>query len=1198
MQTITRFSALLLLLFCGLAVQAQSDYAIPYQDRTVTLEENISTFKWSDLSNADRIRGGHYVWMQFYRTPKLEVQNRLANNGVELNSFIANKAYLAYVPTSVDVALLAQSGVRSIAKVASENKISADLRNGNIGDWAIEDGRLRVNLLYHDKVSTEYALNQFRELKISIAQQYKGETTIELTIPDDCLEQLADLPFVNYIEVATAPDVKDDTDGRGLHRANSLDTQTELGRNYDGSGIGVMVRDDGVVGPHIDFEGRIDNSSSVTVGQSHGDGVGGIMAGAGNLDPDNRGMAAGADVYVVDYNASFLDNPTTSRINSGEVLITNSSYSNGCNDGYTTTTRTVDQQSINLPNLLHVFSAGNSNNNDCGYGAGDQWGNITGGHKQGKNVIATANVFADAGLVASSSRGPAHDGRIKPDIAANGQNQVSTGENNTYAPFGGTSGAAPGIAGISAQLYQAYQETYEELPTGALIKAALLNTANDYGNVGPDFRFGWGIVNALRAGQLIEDGRFLNAAVSQDGKNTHEIEVPEGTVQVRFMLYWNDPAATPGATRALVNDLDLTVLASPTSTDTLRPWILDPTPNPATLNSPATTGEDHLNNVEQVLINEPAPGTYILNVDGFDVPMGNQGYYIVYEIITDRITVTYPNNGEHLVRGGTEYIHWDAVNSEGTFLVEYSRNNGETWTGIAEVPANQRLVQWALPFSTSGEALVRVTSDNASDVSDNTFDMCGRVNNNSIELTSICLDSKTFTWDAVNGADSYDFYVLGDKYMEVRGTSTEPEIEIEGLPAGEEVWVAVTATSSEAGWTTKRTVARLFDGDITNCVLGNDLVVSEVLSGAGAFSLACSADADNLVRATLYNNGMVDLSDFDVTYQLDNGPVVSETFSGTLAVGESAEFVFAQELIINDAGSYNLTITTISDGDEYLPNNEQTLTFSLATALLEAPIVEDFELAGFPAVDWLVQNPDEDFSWQQATVTGVTGAPTTAGYINNYDYDARGEEDYIITPVYQLTTNPTLSYDIAKAQFGADFSDAFRLEISTNCGADYITLLEQEGLVLSTLPGYNTTNQWTPSTPSQWRTENIDLSAYENMNVSFRFVNINGYGNSTYIDNINVESDTVSSVRQILTLEGVELFPNPTQGEVNINVPFAGNKVVDLQLVNSVGQTVSFQRAERNGGSYRMDVSSYPSGVYYLRISVDDRFAIKKVIVE
>ncbi|HAT63249.1 MAG TPA: peptidase S8, partial [Flavobacteriaceae bacterium] len=157
-----------------------------------------------------------------------------------------------------------------------------------------------------------------------------------------------------------------------------------------------------------------------------------IMAGAGNLNPDMRGMAAGSDVYVVDYVSNFLDSETVTLINSGDVQITNSSYSNGCNAGYTTITQTVDTQILTTPSLLHVFSAGNSNNNNCGYGAGSQWGNITGGHKQGKNVIATANVFFNGTLVGSSSRGPAHDGRIKPDIAANGQNQNSTNENNTY----------------------------------------------------------------------------------------------------------------------------------------------------------------------------------------------------------------------------------------------------------------------------------------------------------------------------------------------------------------------------------------------------------------------------------------------------------------------------------------------------------------------------------------------------------------------------------------------------------------------------------------------------------------------------------------------------------------------------------------------------------------------------------------------
>ena len=61
------------------------------------------------------------------------------------------------------------------------------------------------------------------------------------------------------------------------------------------------------------------------------------------------------------------------------------------------------------------------------------------------------------------------------------------------------------------------------LPQSALIKAALLNTASDYGNVGPDYKFGWGIVNALRAGMLIEDGHHLTSTVSQGNSNTHSI---------------------------------------------------------------------------------------------------------------------------------------------------------------------------------------------------------------------------------------------------------------------------------------------------------------------------------------------------------------------------------------------------------------------------------------------------------------------------------------------------------------------------------------------------------------------------------------------------------------------------------------------------------------------------------------------------
>ena len=517
---------------------AQSSYAIQFQDQNLEFPENISTFQWSQMPDSSKLDAGYYGWVQFYETPNQATQDLFKSQNLQLIEYIPNKAYLFYFPETTSIGFLQSKGVRGIQPIAGEYKLSTTLKNGGYQDWALEGNNILVTLQFHKNVNVGYVISDLQNQQIIVKQSYLNSNNIDLSIPNNCLESLSNLPYVKWVELIAAPAEPEDTRGRSLHRSNSLDTQTTAGRDYTGKNIGVLCRDDGIVGPHIDFQGRIDNSLASQTGQSHGDGVSGIMAGAGNLNPSMRGMAAEADLYVVNYASSFLDSATQSLINSGAVQITNSSYSNGCNAGYTSVTQTVDTQSKDIPTLLHVFSAGNSNNNNCGYGAGNQWGNITGGHKQGKNVIATANVFFDGSLVGSSSRGPAHDGRIKPDIAAHGQGQNSTNENNTYQSFGGTSAAAPGIAGVSAQLYEAYRDLNGgAFPPSAIIKATLLNTANEAGNVGPDYKFGWGIVNGLRAAKLIEDGRHLTASVAQGDSNTHTINVPAGTTQVRFMAY-------------------------------------------------------------------------------------------------------------------------------------------------------------------------------------------------------------------------------------------------------------------------------------------------------------------------------------------------------------------------------------------------------------------------------------------------------------------------------------------------------------------------------------------------------------------------------------------------------------------------------------------------------------------------------------
>lgn len=814
----TTYICLFALVFTFTMSFAQNPYTIQLQGDAIEIQENIGTFDWSQMPESAQLNNGYVGWIQFYETPPQAVQDEFRNNGLQLLDYIPNRAYLFYFPTGVSVSYLQNKGVRSIVPVISNYKLSTALKNPPYQSWAMEGNNILVTLVHLNAVNSNYVIQDLAQRQISLKHQYDNSNNLELSIPNNCLEELSNLPYVKWVELVAAPPVPEDWRGRSLHRANGLDTQTMAGRNYTGEGVGVLVRDDGNVGPHIDFEGRVNNMASGS--GTHGDFVAGVLCGAANLNPSHRGMAAGSELYVVSYVSSFLDPNTTNLINNGSVQITNSSYGDGCNDGYTTRARTVDLQINTEPTLLHVFSCGNSGSSNCGYGAGAGWGNITGGHKQGKNVIATGSANFGGTLTGFSSRGPATDGRIKPDIVAHGEGVTSTSPNNQYTSGSGTSYSAPGIAGVSAQLYEAFADANGgALPQSALIKATLLNTAQDKGNVGPDFKWGWGLVNGLRAGILIEDGRYLSDNITQGTSNDHIITIPSGTAQVRFMVYWNDPAGAAGANPALVNDLDM-IVTDPSANDYL-PYVLDPTPIAANLDTPATNGPDHLNNMEQVVISSPESGDYTIEITGFNIPVGPQEYFVVYEVIAENLTLTYPNSGEKITPGGAQVIHWDAIDITTDYLLEYSTDNGANWSTIATVNNSFNYYLWSVPIEITGEALIRVSSGGFEDVSDGNFSIARQVSG--VTIVEVCTDNTaTFEWIEVPDAESYDFYLLGEKYMEVVGTSNTNSITITLDNYLDPIWYAVSAKNATAKWEGLRNNALNYGGGELNCVLGID----------------------------------------------------------------------------------------------------------------------------------------------------------------------------------------------------------------------------------------------------------------------------------------------------------------------------------------------------------------------------------------
>ena len=222
-----------------------------------------------------------------------------------------------------------------------------------------------------------------------------------------------------------------------------------------------------------------------------------------------------------------------------------------------------------------------------------------------------------------TSWGPADDGRIKPDIVANGASLFSTNDAgvSSYTTLSGTSMSSPNASGSTNLLFRYYEDTHDAVtPLASTMKGLVIHTANEAGTAdGPDYRFGWGLMSTLNASELLRADSggvgHIREDSLPDGESVDYAITSDGTGPIKVTLAWTDPPGTPVAPQVnptdpmLVHDLDLRVSLSGSGVDH-EPWIL----NPAIPTDPATTGDNAVDNVEQVVIDNPSAGTYVVLV--------------------------------------------------------------------------------------------------------------------------------------------------------------------------------------------------------------------------------------------------------------------------------------------------------------------------------------------------------------------------------------------------------------------------------------------------------------------------------------------------------------------------------------------------------------------------------------------------------
>ena len=452
----------------------------------------------------------------------------------------------------------------------------------------------------------------------------------------------------------------------------------------------------------------------------------------------------------------------------------------------------VDAQLLAYPKLLHVFAAGNDGSLTCSPFP-LSFGTIKSGFQSAKNTLSVGNMDNTTYTISyASARGPALDGRIKPEIVAGGVNIRSTDVNNYYLTLSGTSMSSPTATGILALIAERYKQLHGGVnPDGALLKALVMNSAVDLGNPGPDFTYGFGMISGRTTVEALEQNHYITGSINDNLIHSFSIPaVPAGTNQLKVLLYWPDAPALPSATAALVNDLDLTV-TEPGGLVHL-PLILDP--SPANVNNNAVEGVDHTNNVEQVLINNPPAGNYSLQIKSNALPFGPQNFYIAYEMLPASVTVEYPFGSETWVPGQQENIRWSAYGGEPNgFTLEYSLDGGGSWTTIDNaIPAQARSYTWTVPSVVSTQALIRITRNVAgySDISDYPFTI---LNQPLLTVTNTCPGYARLNWNSITGADSYDIMKLSGDTMQVIAHTTDTTWLATPLKKDSSYWFSVRA---------------------------------------------------------------------------------------------------------------------------------------------------------------------------------------------------------------------------------------------------------------------------------------------------------------------------------------------------------------------------------------------------------------------
>ena len=747
-----------------MAILLNAQTPIRFGDREVYLEPNVghkvrgnrTSSLELGLPTVDRLN----VLVQF-ESGKISYET-LKQKGIVLADYLGANAYYASIIPGSRPSDFAGTGLRAVVPIRGEWKVVNGLLSNTAPTWAVDGENFKVTISWFKDVTTEMVKADLKRRGLSFDALSSVLGTADIVATREQVLALAEVNYVAAIRWIEPPMELDNFRGARLGGAKNLRMSPELGgRGLTGKGVRIGIWD-GNVADHVDYGNRVHRKEfevSVSSSGGHGMHTTGSILGAGLLDERARGMAPEAEIWTWNFNThSNKKSVPQEMLESYEqynISLTSNSYglrmSSLCDYkelmNYTVLGNSnVDILSYYIPTLTHSYSAGNSQG-----ACSNPFSHAT---NYAKNIISVAALTVTGEMTDFSSFGPLLDGRLFPIISTRGENVYSTMPEQTYNYMSGTSMACPTATGHLALLTQRWGQLHGgAIPYNYYLKALIANTADDKGNIGPDYKFGFGNLNAIAAVTAMEHNWHSFATLKKGGAaQTSTINVPAGVKELRVMICWNDPVARKEYATGdcpLVNDLDLTVEANG---KTYFPYTLD-YKNPK--NPAVATKKNEVDNIEQVVVTDPAAGVYTVKVEGKINQEDEQDYVVVWYFDYKRPAITSPMNGDVYTPGNEIFLRTE--NLAAKLKVELSTDGGSNYSLLKEGVSlcDSILIPEATPATS--KATLRITDANGKVVKmTGVFTIMTRASELKLEEAACETTGWKLTWKAAKGAARYE----------------------------------------------------------------------------------------------------------------------------------------------------------------------------------------------------------------------------------------------------------------------------------------------------------------------------------------------------------------------------------------------------------------------------------------------------------